>query len=86
MTLWLIDTGCGHDLVSMKDLGVDMAHILVAERPLTFNTANGKTKTTEQAPLYCAELDEELLPYILGSTPAVLSVGKRCMHMRYSFI
>ena len=86
VTLWLIDTGCGHDLVSMKDLGADMAHILVADRPLTFNTANGKTKATEQAPLYCSELDEELWPYILGSTPTVLSVGKRCMHLGYSFI
>jgi hypothetical protein len=86
VTLLLIDTGCGHDLVSMKDLGADLAHILVADRPLTFNTANGKTKATEQAPLYCAELDEELLPYILGSTAVVLSVGKRCMHLGYSFI
>jgi hypothetical protein len=86
VTLWLIDTGCGHDLVSMKDLGVDMANILVADRPLPFNTANGKTKATEQAPLYCAELDEELLPDILGSAPAVLSVGKRCMHLGYSCI
>ena len=86
VTLWLIDTGWDHDLVRMKDLGADMAHILVADRPLTFNTANGKTKATEQAPLYCAELDENLLACVLGCTFGVLSVGKRCMHLGYSFI
>jgi hypothetical protein len=86
VTLWLIDTGCGHHLVSLKHLGADLAHILVADRPLTFNTANGKSKATEQAPLYCTELDEDLLLYSLGSTPAVLSLGRRRMHLSYSFI
>ena len=42
---WLIDTGCGHDLVSRKDLKK------LALSPLTFNTANGKTTATQQAPL-----------------------------------
>ena len=54
--------------------------------PLTFNIANGKTTATHQAPLYCKEIWEYLLPHVLESTPPVLSAGKRCMDMGYSFV
>ena len=54
--------------------------------PLTFNTANGKTEATQQAKLHCSELKENISPYVLDSTPPVLSVGRRCMEMGYSFV
>ncbi len=83
---WLIDTGCGHDLVNRKDLKKIAAKLMLSLTPLTFNTANGKTKATQQAQLYCKELKEHLQPHVLESTPPVLSVGKRCMDMGYSFV
>jgi hypothetical protein len=83
---WLVDIGCGHDLISKRDLKNVFIRLVKAESPLTFNTANGKTTAKELAPLYCSELKEELLPHVLESTPPVLSVGRRCMEMGYSFV
>ena len=83
---WLIDTGCGHDLISRKDLQSLAVKITASLNPLTFNTANGQTVSTEAAHLYNKELKEELLPHVLSSTPPVLSVGRRCMEMGYSFV
>ncbi|WP_288992891.1 hypothetical protein [uncultured Marinobacter sp.] len=83
---WLMDTGCGHDLVGKRDLKNVLVKLSNAISPLTFNTANGKTRATEQAPLFCSELKENIKPYVLESTPPVLSVGKRCMEMGYSFV
>ena len=56
-----------------------------ADPCLTFNTANGKTVALEQACYQSSELNEEIDAYVLDSTPAVLSVGKRCMKLGYAF-
>ena len=50
-----------------------------------FNTANGNTDATEDILLRVDELDEDIEPYVLASTPAVLSIGRRCTDHGYSF-
>ena len=61
-------------------------YIKEANKPLTFNTANVKANALEVAELFCNELTEEIEPYVLDSTPAVLTVGRRCMKQGYSFV
>ena len=59
---WLIDTGCGHDLVSRKDVKKFEARLRHSLHPLTFNTANGRTTAIQQALLHCKELKEDFDP------------------------
>ena len=83
---WLMDTGCGHDLVARKEIKALAKMFRRAGLPLTFSTANGQTHATLCLPLHLSALGEDIEPYVLDSTPAVLSVGKRCRKMGYSFI
>ena len=70
---WLVDTGCPMDLVGLGDLkGPDRALILTRCTLLTGRLA----------PL---NLDEVIKTHVLESTPSIISVGKRCMDMGYSF-
>ena len=84
--MWLIDTGCGHDLVSHADTVAMKRFIEKAAQPLTFHTANGDTEAHEVVNSFMAEIREEIKPYILESTPNVLSVGFRCVKLGYSVI
>ena len=82
---WLMDTGCGHDLIGRakaKSLGVD---IVKDDDEIVFQTANGSTSTSDVAKIVVDELDETVKPHVLDETPTVLSVGRRCMKMGYAF-
>ena len=52
---------------------------------ISFATANGCITTEIVAPMFCEELKDLVEPLVLPETPAVLSVGRRCMHMGYGF-
>jgi hypothetical protein len=83
---WLVDTGSAFDLVGRKD--VPEAHLSAAEparRPIQLKTANGVTTVDEEIILQCGPLKEHVYPLLLDSTPAVLSVGRRCMEDGFSF-
>ena len=82
---WLMDTGCGHDLIGRakaKSLGVD---IVKDDDEIVFQTANGSTSTSDVAKIVVDELDETVEPHVLDETPTVLSIGRRCMTMGYAF-
>ena len=83
---WLVDTGCGYDLVSKEHTASIRRWVRKAVHPRTFQTANGVTTTEKVARMTVGEFGEEVAPYILDSTPPVLSVGYRCMNLGYSFI
>ena len=72
--------------MSKKELRYVKKVVKESDKPLTFNTENGKTNALEVAQLYCNELTEEIEPYVLENTPAVLTVGKRCMQQGLSFV
>ena len=57
-----------------------------AAKPITFITANGKTRATEMIGLFIKEFGTQVSPYVLDSTPALLSVGFRCMELGYTFV
>ena len=82
---WLMDTGCGHDLIGRakaKSLGVD---IVKDDDEIVFQTANGSTSTPDVAKIVVDELDETVEPHVLDETPTVLSIGRRCVKMGYAF-
>jgi hypothetical protein len=82
---WLLDTGCGHDLVSQKMVGNGPMRKLDSDEVISFATANGRITTEIVAPMFCEELKDLVEPLVLPDTPAVLSIGRRCMHMGYGF-
>ena len=83
---WLVDTGCGYDLVSKRETGLIKRFVSKAKVPITFHTANGPTRTDNVANIHVRELDENITPYVLENTPPVLTAGYRCTEMGYTFI
>ena len=74
---WLVDTGCPMDLVGLGDLqGPDRALIAKGGHTHALHTANGATRTAGRVDADVCNL----------STPSIISVGKRCMDMGYSFV
>ena len=78
---WIMDSGCGHDLIDVDTADRYCLARGTADKALFLNTANGQVLVEDQAPAYCRELDQEISPYVLQ----VLSLGKRVMKMGYSF-
>ena len=59
---WLMDTGCGHDLLGRSkatSLGVD---IVQDKDEIVFQTANGTTSTSDSTKYYVNELKETVNP------------------------
>ena len=81
--MWIVDTGCGYDLVSKREVALMKRFVEKAKHTITFHTANGPTVTEDVANVYAKELDEHITPYILNNLPPVLMVGYRCMELGY---
>ena len=84
--MWLVDTGCGYDLVSKRETAMIKRFVSKAKVPITFHTANGPTRTENIANIHARELDENITPYVLENTPPFLTFGYRCMELGYTFI
>ena len=85
---WIQDTGAFHDIVAEEDVE-DLRRLFVRERvPMSFETARGTTPdATHTVPLRMEELNETFWPRILRTTtPALMSVGRRCVDLGYDFI
>jgi hypothetical protein len=84
--VWLIDTGSGHDLVSRADFPPwVLSQAVRAKSPLNLDTANGILRADMELPMQLAPFGVSISPLLLPCTPAVLSVGKRCMDEGYAF-
>ena len=84
--MWLVDTGCGYDIVAKRETALIKRFVSKAKVPITFRTANGPTRTDNIANIHARELDENITPYVIENTPPVLIVGYRCMELGYTFI
>jgi hypothetical protein len=83
---WIIDTGCGYDLVQLDDvLRRKATRRPCIGEPVRLDTANGLVEIKEQVALLVPEINEEVRACVLDATPAVLSVGRRCMDHGYAF-
>ena len=83
---WIMDTGCGTDLGFQADANRCAPDTFPEGKPLAFSTAGGPARTRLKAKLHVTEIDQLATVSVLSSTPAVLSVGRRCMHEGFSFI
>ena len=81
---WIADTGSGHDLIS-KDEVANKRKIDVAQQKMTFFTANGPSHTSMVCNEKLTTTGQHIAPYVMESTPAVLSIGARCMKFGYQF-
>ena len=86
LDLWLVDTGCGHDLVSNTNVKFSGGETRRLEKAVIFQTSNGDTPSTRVAPISFRGLNETIEPYVLKETPSVISVGDRTMNKGYSFV
>ena len=84
--LWLFDTGCGHDLISVTNVKLSGGETGRRENAVIFQTANGDTPSTHVAPIFFSELSETIEPYVLKETPSVISVGDRTMNKGCSYV
>mgnify|MGYP003335587384 CR=1 FL=1 len=82
-SLWLMDTGCGVDLINWAGAG-DLKTETV--KPQDFQTAGGRIRSEHVVPLYCNQYKEAVRPYLLPETPWVLTVGRRCQEKGCTFI
>ena len=83
---WIFDSGCGHDLIAqyaVQDFPEIVSH---SPSSITFSTANGNTRADKKAEFVVPEIAERVSPWILNQTPAVLSMGLRCMVKRCDFV
>eukprot|EP00974_Lingulodinium_polyedra_P094223 9130304-Lingulodinium_polyedra.AAC.1 len=76
--MWIIDSGCGRDLITESDAQQLKRFIRRASGADHFRTASGLTRATDVAKLLVKEFGAEVELYILDSTPNVLSIGMRC--------
>ena len=82
---WLFDSGCGSDLISEQEVLHLRDKWTDASTPRYLSTAGGLTKSDYEVPLHIASLGEDIAPWILPSTPAVLSMGRRCVLDGFDF-
>ena len=86
---WIIDTGCGKDLVGYK-YAMRFQELIEEGEPFAFNTANGSVPARQILPINVAEFADDgahtAQPYLMHNSPNVLSVGLRCNNGGYSHI
>ena len=83
---WLVDTGCGYDLVDKSETSVKDNELQQAGEKVIFDTVGGEIPADKVIPLYVPALKQSIKPYVLDSTPNVLSVGMRCQQMGWKFV
>ncbi len=83
---WLVDTGCTHDLTTRAAVPSHQhVHISPARVPILLSTANDLMHGDTVAVQLILELGENAEPYLLDSTPDVLSIGRRCVDRGFCF-
>ena len=83
---WIGDTGSGHDLISRRDLAPADFEGSVEGDGITLTTVNGPAYAGTRIKLQSSALWDEIEPLVLVDTPAIISVGRRCMMRGYDFI
>ena len=81
---WVGDTGSAHDLISERDLSGMKARTW--DHPITIMTADGPSSAGKQIAVNVPSIGIASDPYVLPDTPAVLSIGQRCMDEGYDFV
>ena len=86
--LWLCDTGSAHDIVGRTGLPDRwiQEHVEVLEQPVRLETANREILADRTIGLEFEAIGEqEIRPFVLENAPDLISIGRRCLEMGYSF-
>jgi hypothetical protein len=84
---WLLDTGCKYDLTTRASIPLHQVDsIFRAPMPILLATANDLVQGDKVVAQQIGELGEVAEPYVLDSTPDVLSIGRRCVEDGYEFV
>ena len=82
---FILDSGSGHDLISSTRINrMDLP--TYDDKVVNFHTANGVTCSTKRSSIKFEAFSEPAEAHILEDTPSVLSMGKRCVDLGYSFV
>ena len=98
---WLMDTGCPYDLTTRGSIPADWHTEIYQSDPVVLATANGEIQSVDRIEYPIAAFTEtngkartwkhgprevvSAQPYVLDSTPDVLSIGYRCQELGYAF-
>ena len=80
---WMVDSGCGNDLID-KHSARSLPKI-PSPCSMVFHTANGSVSARTECPIYVKGIGRTISPYVLESTPDVLSLGRRCADEGFTF-
>ncbi len=84
---WLLDTGCKYDLTTRASILTHQIDLISrAPVPILLATANDLVSGDKVVRQQIGELGEFAEPYVLGSAPDVLSIGRRCVEDGYTFV
>ena len=81
---WIADTGSAQDLIT--DSEFPDVYGYMSNDPVRLITANGESSSLKQGKVFIPSLGKTIDPYLVESTPAVLSVGMRCIDDGYDFV
>ena len=81
---WIADTGIAQDLITDNEFPDEYGYM--SNDPVRLITANGESSSLKQGKVYIPSLGKVVDPYLVESTPAVLSVGMRCVDDGYDFV
>ena len=83
---FVLDSGASMHMVSKKDLNkAELETVRKSTNPTLVMTACGEVLAEEEATVYVRELDLLVMVTLLENTPAVLSLGKLCEELGYSY-
>ncbi len=80
---WRLDSGSSCDLVEQASLPQVETHSAQCQK--TLETANGIVQTDQVCDVDIPLLQQQLSPFVVDISPALLSLGKRCMLDGFSF-
>ena len=81
---WIVDTGSAQDLLT--DHHVPDHYGYYSDNPIRLITANGESSSMKQGKVKVPELNATVTPYLVQSSPPVLSVGLRCVEDGFGFV
>ena len=84
VSVWIMDTGAGMDIVGNKDVP-NKKSLIKPDVNVMFNTANGLIEGGSMCPGIVKPLGEGIAPFVLPNSPALLTVGRRCLEKGYGF-
>ena len=81
---WIADTGSAQDLVNDSELPDNYGYY--SDNPIRMVTANGESSSAKQGRVFVPKLGRTIDPYLVRSSPTVISVGMRCVDDGYDFV